>query len=310
MLNISLDAQALKVYLSLPVGLSVADLEKRQDAISYALGGNVKITQNGRAVLLTRQLNNLPNLLPYDARPDLSKYQIPWWLGVSSSGPVILDLAVDETYGLIGGGLSGMGKTTSISTLVDCQEGKTKSDLIISACDLKGVDFPDYEKHPLFENLAYDPEEIKPITGWLLNEIDERKRLFKEVGVRDIAHYPGRLPRHLLIIDEYTDILDLPQKLSAPIQQDLYALLRRGRSFGVHCVFFSHRLTHREISTSLRNMFPCSVCFRCTKREDSEVILGIPDAKDLPDIKGRAILRRGNEYMTIQTPYFEHQNQS
>lgn len=297
--NTTLTRQALTVVISLPVGLSPDNLIKLGKEISYALGGEVEITTKGRAVYIVRWLIEMPTLVPFNP-PDLSDYRIPIWLGKDRRGSdLVVDLAADETFSMLIGGLPGLGKTNLIKSMLATWEDTDQ--IRISGIDLKGgVELASLEHHPAIKHLAFEPEEVEPIVTCLISQMAKREQLFREAGVNCIARYKGDLPRHVLLIDEYADLTD--QK-NDQLQRKIFKILRRGRAFGIHTVLCSQRLTGDVINTSLRNMFPCAVAFRVAKREDSEAILsGHGEAADLPPVKGRCVYMCGPDLTVLQTP--------
>lgn len=295
-MEVNVTKRALTVVLSLPVGMSPAEIEKMQSAIEWALGGQVEISHRGRACYLVRWIEEFPARVEWEP-PNLDRYILPWWLGRTRHGDKIIDLAKDETYSALLGGLPGMGKTNLIKVLV---AGLEDRDVAIHAVDLKGVEIASLANHPKTKKFVSEPEDVKGVAAYLLKQIQKRQDLFAEAGVTQIAEYKEPLPRHLLIIDEYADLTD---RRNDDLQRDLFKILRKGRAFGIHTVIGSQRTTGDIINTSLRNMFPVGIAFRTATRVDSEVLLnGRPDASELPVVKGRCVMVCGPESTVIQTP--------
>jgi DNA segregation ATPase FtsK/SpoIIIE-like protein len=294
--EVTVTKRALTVVLFLPVGMAPLEIEKMQGQIEWALGGPVEITHRGRACYLVRWLEEFPDFVEWEP-PNLEKYILPWWLGKTRHGNMTIDLARDETYSVLLGGLSGMGKTNLIKGLV---AGLEDRDVAIHAVDLKGVEIASLANHPKTVNFADEPEEVPPIIHYLLSQMKKRQKLFADNGIFEIKDYNGSLTRHLVIIDEYADLTD---RKNDNLQRDLFKILRKGRAFGIHTVIGSQRTTGDIINTSLRNMFPVAVAFRTATRVDSEVLLnGHPDASELPVVKGRCVMMCGPELTMIQTP--------
>ncbi len=276
--------------------MAPSEIEKMQGQIEWALGGPVEIIHQGHACYLVRWLEEFPDFVEWEP-PNLEKYTLPWWLGKTRHGNKIIDLAKDETYSVLVGGLSGMGKTNLIKGLVAGLENK---DVLINAIDLKGVEIASLANHPKTRAFVTEPEDAKRIIKYLIKQMKKRQELFMEAGVIQISEYPEPLTRHILIIDEYADLTD---KKNDDLQRDLFKILRKGRAFGIHTIIGSQRTTGDIINTSLRNMFPVAIAFRTSTRVDSEVLLnGRPDASELPVIQGRCVVVCGPEIDIIQSP--------
>lgn len=112
-----------------------------------------------------------------------------------------------------------------------------------------GVEFKPYEKLPHAEvvSLNTHPVTARSILSALVKEMRERYALFKhpDVGVQDFGAYRaagqprGKLPRILLVVDEYQILFREDDEGQA--SKDMREIAEKGRAAGVHMMLGSQR---------------------------------------------------------------------
>ena len=115
----------------------------------------------------------------------------------------------------------------------------------------KGVEFKDYAvaKIPHARVIAIESDREFGLS--VLRRVDEELRvrgeLFRAVGAQDLAGYKrasrnGRMPRVLLIIDEFQELFVEDDAISQNAALLLDRVVRQGRAFGIHVVLGSQTL--------------------------------------------------------------------
>lgn len=229
-------------------------------------------------------------------------------IGLSESGPLVLDLVRDGPHGLVGG-TTGSGKSEFLRSFVAglaARNDPTTLNFIL--IDFKGgAAFKACERLPhtigTISNL--DEQLADRALRALEAEMQRRQRLFAEAG-EDVDNLPTYLatnpaeplPRLLLVIDEFAMLAkDFPDVLAS-----LVSVAAVGRTLGVHMVLATQRpagVVNDDIlaNTNLR------VALRVQSREDSTNVIGVPSASAIGRTQtGRAYVKLGqDEIVPVQT---------
>ena len=147
------------------------------------------------------------------------------------------------------GAMSGAGKSTFFHNLINSLAVTySPSDLRLYLIDGKfGVEFEPYRKLPHAEvvSLRTSPDLSRSVLSELAVEMAKRNEAFQAVGVADITAYrakgapSGRMPRILLIVDEYQQLFDGDRDGVA--SGLLKRISEQGRSSGIHMFLASQR---------------------------------------------------------------------
>ena len=115
----------------------------------------------------------------------------------------------------------------------------------------KGVEFKDYATAKLPHARVVAIESDREFGLSVLRRVDEELRvrgeLFRAVGAQDLAGYQrasrdGRMPRVLLIIDEFQELFVEDDSIAQNAALLLDRIVRQGRAFGIHVVLGSQTL--------------------------------------------------------------------
>jgi len=124
-----------------------------------------------------------------------------------------------------------------------------------------------------------DPEYGITVLRHLVDELEQRGKLFKAAGVPDFAGYRNTLnhqmPRVLLVIDEFQVLFSESRQTADAAEQLLSQLLKQGRSFGIHVVLATQTLKgiNAVSLAAIITQLGCRVALACGQ-EDSAMILG------------------------------------
>ncbi|WP_460979982.1 FtsK/SpoIIIE domain-containing protein, partial [Pseudactinotalea suaedae] len=211
-------------------------------------------------------------------------------LGRGAEGPLWLDLAEAGPHALVAG-TTGSGKSELLTTWV------LGLALGYAPCELH-VLLVDYKGGATFGALAALPHVVDVLTDLdtgttaralasLRAELVRRERVLAEAGARSLAELSeGRLPRLLVIVDEFRTLADShPEHLDA-----LVRLAAQGRSLGVHLVLATQR-PGGAVTADMRANISVRLCLRVLEPTDCHDVLGDDSAARLPAIPGRAVIR-------------------
>ncbi|MGH8862473.1 MAG: FtsK/SpoIIIE domain-containing protein, partial [Jatrophihabitantaceae bacterium] len=227
-------------------------------------------------------------------------------IGVSSNGPVTLDLDHDGPHVLVAGS-TGAGKSELLQTLVcGLAVAHPPTQLTFLLIDYKGGSaFAGCARLPHTVGLVTDLDDqlTRRVLAALDSEIRRREQILAAAGARDLAEYragPGQpepLPRVVLIVDEFAA---LAEEL-ADFVPGLVGIARRGRSLGLHLVLATQRPAG-VVSPEVRANAALRICLRVTSPTDSLDVIDTADAAAIPqEFPGRGFARIASGLAEIQT---------
>ena len=264
-LALALAAPAIRIEAPVPgqpfVGIEVPNPEKTMVGL--------------RGILLSKQMAGQGGTLPLA-------------LGRDTSGtPVVADLA--RAPHLLIAGATGSGKSACINgVIVSLLMYHGPESLRFIMVDPKLVELPGYNHIPhMIGKVITDLEDVHGALTWLLLQMDERYRLFRECTVRNIDAYNrlarrrkklDPLPRIVLVVDELADLM-----MTAPeeIEKQLVRLAQMARATGIHLVLATQRPSTDVVTGLIKANFPSRIAFAVTSQVDSRVILDSPGAEKL-----------------------------
>ena len=213
-------------------------------------------------------------------------------LGRDTSGaPVVMELT--QAPHLLIAGATGSGKSVSINAILTSllmQHGPESLQMVL--VDPKMVELPSYNGIPhLIGKVITDMEQVMGALTWLLLQMDDRYRLFREAGARNISAYnelalkrqKGRgemkpLPYIVLVVDELADLM-----MTAPedVERQICRLAQMSRATGIHLILATQRPSTDVVTGVIKANFPSRIAFAVTSQVDSRVILDQPGAERL-----------------------------
>ncbi|GAB3665696.1 type VII secretion protein EccC [Actinocorallia lasiicapitis] len=245
-------------------------------------------------------------------RPPRSRLRVP--VGVDPAGrPVELDIkeSAQGGYGPHGLciGATGAGKSEFLRTLVlGLAMTHSSETLNFVLVDFKGgATFlgMDGLRHvsAVITNLEDELPLVDRMYDALHGEMVRRQELLRAAGnhasLRDYEEARERganlapLPTLFLVLDEFSELLS-----AKPEFAELFVMIGRlGRSLGVHLLLASQRLEEGKLR-GLDTHLSYRIGLRTFSAMESRVVLGVPDAYELPQAPGHGYVKVGTEQMT------------
>lgn len=217
-------------------------------------------------------------------------------LGKDITGDVIVaDLATMPH--LLVAGATGAGKTVCVKTvLASLLFSKTPEEMQLMLIDPKMVELSIFNDIPhLITPVVIDPKKAAASLNWLINEMEERYRLFAHLRVRNIEIYNQsvengeiemagaeqgddtetmsivrKLPYIVCIIDELADLMMLAR---AEVEDAIARLAQLARAVGIHLIIATQRPSVDVLTGVIKANFPARVSFQVSSRVDSRCIL-------------------------------------
>ena len=224
-----------------------------------------------------------------------SKSPLTLALGKDIAGEVITaDLATMPH--LLVAGATGAGKTVCVKTiLASLLVSKTPDELQLMLIDPKMVELSIFNDIPhLITPVVIDPKKAATSLSWLINEMEERYRLFAHLRVRNIEVYNEsvdngeievesgeeeasesmaairKLPYIVCIIDELADLMMLAR---AEVEDAIARLAQLARAVGIHLIIATQRPSVDVLTGVIKANFPARISFQVSSRVDSRCIL-------------------------------------
>jgi len=217
-------------------------------------------------------------------------------LGKDIAGEVkIADLATMPH--LLVAGATGAGKTVCVKALLASLLFKhTPDDLQLILIDPKMVELSIFNDIPhLITPVVIEPKKASLALTWLINEMEDRYRLFADLRVRNIevynqsvengeielegededsdthsVHVIRRLPYIVCVIDELADLMMLAR---SEVEDSIGRLAQLARAVGIHLIIATQRPSVDVLTGVIKANFPSRISFQVSSRVDSRCIL-------------------------------------
>jgi DNA segregation ATPase FtsK/SpoIIIE-like protein len=182
-------------------------------------------------------------------------------------------------------GKTGSGKSTLLNVLItNLSMWYSPDELELYLIDFKrGVEFKAYATQHLPHARAIAVESDREFGLSVLQRLDaeigRRGELYRQAGVQDVASYrrarpQEKLPRILLIVDEFQELFTEDDKVSQEASLLIDRLVRQGRAFGIHVVLGSQTIGgSTTLPRTTMGQMAVRVALQCTEA-DSQLILG------------------------------------
>lgn len=229
------------------------------------------------------------------------KMQLPLALGKDTSGkPLIADLTAMPH--LLIAGTTGSGKTVCVNAIIaGLMYACSPQDLKFVMVDPKMVELAVYNKVPhMLAPVVTDTRKAAQTLNWVVNEMENRYKLFATVGVRNIQAFnsrpiseeakaqmnqtdsqhviPVKLPYIVLVIDELADLMMVAQD---KVETAIMRLAQLSRAVGIHLILATQRPSVDVITGVIKANFPSRISFKVASKVDSRTVLDSSGADKL-----------------------------
>ncbi len=258
-----------------------------------------------------------------------SRAKLPICLGCTVSNEVfIADLT--KMPHLLVAGATGKGKSVGLNAIItSLLYKKGPSELKFVLVDPKRVEFSvyaDLEKYyfakaPGEEKaIITDTDRVIKTLNCLVQEMENRYRVFEEVRVRNVSDYNEMWRRELRevrdehgekkyqympyivgIIDEFSDMIMTAGK---EVETPLVRIAQKARAVGIHMIIATQRPSSKVITGLIKGNFPGRIAFAVAQRIDSQIIIDRTGAQQLIG-RGDMLFQIDGELTRLQCPFVD-----
>ena len=258
-----------------------------------------------------------------------SRAKLPMCLGCTVSNDVfIADLT--KMPHLLVAGATGKGKSVGLNAIItSLLYKKGPSELKFVLVDPKRVEFSvyaDLEKYyfakaPGEEKaIITDTDRVIKTLNCLVQEMEDRYRVFEEVRVRNVSDYNEMWRRELRevrdehgekkyqympyivgIIDEFSDMIMTAGK---EVETPLVRIAQKARAVGIHMIIATQRPSSKVITGLIKGNFPGRIAFAVAQRIDSQIIIDRTGAQQLIG-RGDMLFQIDGELTRLQCPFVD-----
>jgi S-DNA-T family DNA segregation ATPase FtsK/SpoIIIE len=242
-----------------------------------------------------------------------SRSKLTLALGKDIAGdPVVADLGMMPH--LLIAGATGSGKTVCVKSIISSMLFNASPDEVeMLMIDPKMVELSIFNEIPhLICPVVTDPKKAAASLDWLIREMEQRYRLFTELGLRNIEIYNERiksgeicpsaerveelaevssrcvdmsgvptlkpLPYIVVLIDEMADLMMIAR---ADVEDAILRLAQLARAVGIHLVIATQRPSVDVLTGVIKANFTHRVAFQVSSKVDSRTILDMIGAERL-----------------------------
>jgi S-DNA-T family DNA segregation ATPase FtsK/SpoIIIE len=318
-------------------GVRVNKIRGLEDDIALslaALGIRIIAPMPGKGTIGIEVPNRDPQVVPMrevlgSEAFQKSRAKLPMCLGCTVSNEVfIADLT--KMPHLLVAGATGKGKSVGLNAIItSLLYKKGPSELKFVLVDPKRVEFSvyaDLEKYyfakaPGEEKaIITDTDRVIKTLNCLVQEMEDRYKVFEEVRVRNVSDYNDMWRRELRevldehgekkykympyivgIIDEFSDMIMTAGK---EVETPLVRIAQKARAVGIHMIIATQRPSSKVITGLIKGNFPGRVAFAVAQRIDSQIIIDRTGAQQLIG-RGDMLFQIDGELTRLQCPFVD-----
>jgi S-DNA-T family DNA segregation ATPase FtsK/SpoIIIE len=212
-------------------------------------------------------------------------------------------------------GKTGSGKSTLLHALVvNVSLLYSPDEIELYLIDFKkGVEFKTYATHELPHARVVAIESDREFGLSVLQRLDAELKLrgerFRQAGAQDLNSYretdgAARLPRILLVVDEFQEFFVEDDKVAQEASQLLDRLVRQGRAFGLHILLGSQTLGGAySLARSTVDQMAVRIALQCSEADAHLILSDDNSAARLLSRPGEAIYNDANGLVEGNNPF-------
>ncbi len=292
------------------VGVKIAKILSLQDDLSLALANPIRIEApiQGKSLFGIEVPNKNSSLVCLRSILESSDFKsiksdLTIAIGEDVSGNYIFD-SLDKMPHLLIAGATNTGKSVCVNSIITALLYQNSPDnLKFIMVDPKRVELSLYNGIPhLLTNVIVDNAKVVNALKWALGEMDNRLKLFQEIGARDILSYNEKLnsgikrklidaetgepseedlkkiPYIVIVIDELADLMSTHGK---EVEGVIVRIAQMARAAGIHLILSTQRPEVKVITGLIKANITTRIALKVATQIDSRTILDMAGAEKL-----------------------------
>lgn len=243
-------------------------------------------------------------------RTDIEEFSVPFAVDIAGE-TVSIDFASSTSPHLLVAGTTGSGKSVALETII---EGAARfydpNQLRMFLIDPKGNELIDFEDLPHVQAPnGRSAEDAISRLEMCVQEMENRYDLFREAkqlygrSAKKLSEYNTlavtSLPRWLVILDEYSDLIESSRESKQQIESLLKRVSQKARAAGIHLVVATQKPLAEVVNSVVKSNLPAAIALKVKSSTDSRVIIDDTGAELLAG-RGDALFREGTKTRRIQ----------
>jgi S-DNA-T family DNA segregation ATPase FtsK/SpoIIIE len=229
-------------------------------------------------------------------------------VGMGVNGKVLVaDFADPNMAHALVGGASGSGKSELLKSVAAALMARNSPETLrITIIDPKALTFGALSGAPHLSGPGItERKEAVACLERLVGDMDRRYRQLAAEGYESLSqrHAAGQrgMPFHVLIFDEFADLVLAGRKEKQTFEALVARLAGKGRAAGIHLVLATQRPDHNIVTGPIKANLPLKVCLRVTSATNSQIVLDQGGAEALLG-RGDLLCDRGQGVERAQAP--------
>lgn len=252
-----------------------------------------------------RQLVSFKEVIEHESFVN-SKSKLTLGLGKDIFGTPV-SVKMDDMPHLLVAGATGAGKSVCLNSIILSILYKAQPhEVQMLLIDPKRVELSMYNGLPhLVHPVVTDMDLARNALMWAVDEMDQRYKLFENLGLRNITEYNNfvrknthreqneklaeqlkaaenaklkELPFFVIIVDELADLM---MQKGKEVEGQIVRLSQLARAAGMHIILATQRPSVDVITGLIKNNFPARIAFQVSSAVDSRTILDSTGAEAL-----------------------------
>lgn len=216
-------------------------------------------------------------------KPLIKEVSLPLFLGKDVSGNVIFENLALFPHLLVAG-TTGSGKSVALNAFISSMlVSRTPDEVKFIMIDPKMLEFAAYRDIPhLLFPVIVDGHLAERTVIWAIGEMERRYQMLYRQGAKNLDAYNAKakkkLPRIVIVVDEYADLLSICGK---EFENHIQRLAQKSRAAGIHIILATQRPSVDVVTGIIKANFPARICFRVISKHDSTTVLSDRGAENL-----------------------------
>jgi hypothetical protein len=285
-------------YINIPNGLSIEHLNSKLNILEDNLNGIIDLEKDKFKPNITMRIVNR-DIAKFPFKP-VKCPSNKLYIGKDFKGKDYL-VNLDLHPMILIAGATGYGKSMLLSCILTNLIYNSSKDIELFLTQLIKGEISSFEDCKPIKMTAYNSNDLDIVLSKVKDNINSRSLLFQSHGIRNInqwnKYFPTRkIKRIVLVCEEMSELILLP------IWDELWSIVKSGRSVGIHIIGVLQRTTCENLSPQVKSQMT-RITFHQNSIIDSQNVINSNNAIKLK--RGECIICGNNGEEVIKVPFID-----